>query len=827
MQKILNIPISSYLISDDSWSKYYFYAAVISIVFLLFSSNSISQQKSLRLWYGSPASCWEESLPLGNGRLGAMPDGGLLRENIVLNDITLWSGSAQDADKSDAGQYLPQIQKLLFEGKNIEAQEIMSEHFVCQGLGSGHGNGAKTPYGCYQILANLHLQYNYGIDSSKIFVDKYYRELSLDNAVAKTKFSVNNTSYEREYFTSFDDDVIIIKLSSGKLKKINFTLSMDRPELFAVKTENNKMQMSGQLNNGIDGKGMKYSVKLAVLADGGDIVTGEKTLQIKNANSAIIIISAGADYKLPNYLSAIDDNLARASKKLYKEELKNHIAKYQQLFHRTSLNLGTDLNYNIPTNERLAAFAASKLDNGLAVLYFQYGRYLLIGSTRAGLLPPNLQGLWANTIQTPWNGDYHLDINIQMNHWLLDVANLGMLNEPFFNLVKGLVEPGEKTAKAYYNAKGWVAHAISNIWGFTSPGESYAWGAYNTGSAWLCQMIWNHYEFSKDTAYLKMLYPVIKGSAEFYLSTLVKEPSHGWLVTAPSNSPENSFLLPNGKKATVCYGPAIDNQIIRFLFTAVIESGKELNIDKEFCDTLKKIIPQLPPILIGSDGRLMEWLKEYKEVEPYHRHVSHLWSLYPGNEITMTKPDLIKAARASLEARGDEGTGWSLAWKINFWARLHDGDRAYTLLYRLLKPVSGNDFNYSNGGGTYNNLFCAHPPFQIDGNFGGTAGIAEMLIQSHDGCIELLPALPNEWKNGSFSGLCARGGAEVSAKWKGEKVTTFSLKASSNGLFKIKIPRYAKNLYVKKNGAIIPNDITSHFLSVDLKKDESVEVVVK
>ena len=807
--------------------EYCIFPAISFILFLLLSSSSLAQEKPLRLWYESPAAYWEESLPLGNGRLGAMPDGGLLRENIVLNDITLWSGSNQNADKPDAYKFLPQIQKLLFDGKNIEAQDIMSQHFVCDGLGSGGGRGANVPFGCYQILANLRLHYDYGIDSAKVYPEKYYRELSLDNAIATTKFTFNNTAYEREYFTSFDDDVIIIRLSAGKPRKINFTLTMDRPEQFVVKTEGDQLQMSGQLNNGNDGKGMKYTVKLVIKPEGGKIITGEKSLQLKDANSALIFISAGTNYKSLEYLSVIENNLANALRKSYKEQKINHLNKYQQLFKRVNLKLGEDLNYNIPTDARLASFASSKRDNGLPVLYFQYGRYLLISSTRPGLLPPNLQGLWANTIQTPWNGDYHLDINIQMNHWPLEVANLGMLNEPFFNLVKGLVEPGEKTAKTYYDGRGWVAHVITNIWGFTSPGENYSWGSFNSGSAWLCQMLWSHYEFSKDTAYLRMLYPVLKGSAQFYLSTLVKEPSHGWLVTAPSNSPENAFILPNGKKANVCEGPTMDNQIIRFLFSATIQSCRELKVDEELCDILKKVITQLPPNQISSDGRLMEWLKEYKENEPYHRHVSHLWGLYPGNEISLNRPDLIKAAKASLEARGDEGTGWSLAWKINFWARLHDGNRAYTLLYRLLKPVSVREFNYSNGGGTYNNLFCAHPPFQIDGNFGGAAGIAEMLLQSQNGFIELLPALPNEWKTGNFSGLCARGGVEVSAKWKESKVSMITLKATSDGLFKIKLPDYAKNLIVKKNGVNISNDITNHFLSVELKKGDSADVSIK
>ena len=793
------------------------------VTLLLLSFTVYAQQKPLRLWYNSPATFWEATLPLGNGRLGAMPDGGVLKENIVLNDITLWSGGPQNADRPDAYKYLDTIQQLLFQGKNIEAQEVMGKYFVCDGQGSGHGNGVNVPYGSYQVLGNLGIEYDYGTDSAKVRAVKYYRILSLNNAIATTKFTVNNTSYSREYFTSFDDDVIAIRLSASQLRKINCRFTCNRPERYQTKVTGNELQLFGQLNNGTDGRGMQYMVRLAIKAEGGKIISTDSSLQLKDANSAIVYISAGTDYKNPNYLSTTATILAKALKKPYTLQKTNHIKKFQQLFNRAAIDIAGNTKDSLPTDQRLAAFNTNPSDNGLPVLYFQYGRYLLICSTRPGLLPPNLQGLWANTIGTPWNGDYHLNINIQMNHWPLEVTNLAVLNEPFFTLVNGLVQNGEKTAKAYYNGKGWVAHVITNIWGFTSPGEHYSWGSFNTGSAWLCQMLWNHYEFTHDTAYLRKLYPILKGSAEFYLSTLVKEPSHGWLVTAPSNSPENAFVLPNGQRANVCEGPTMDNQLIGFLFAATATAIDQLQIDKSFRHDLEKAIAQLPPNQIGKDGRLMEWLKEYQEAEPHHRHVSHLWDVYPNNNISTTTPGLANAAKASLQARGDEGTGWSLAWKINLWARLHEGDHAFLLLQKLLKPVRSTTMNMSNGGGTYDNLFCAHPPFQIDGNFGGTAGIAEMLVQSQNGYIELLPALPTNWKAGKFTNLCVRGGAEVTATWQNSQVRDATLTARINNTFLFKKPANLKKIILTKNGISQPVK-EGDLISIDAKKGEAVKL---
>lgn len=802
------------------------------LFFLLLFSDAYScyAQQDLRLWYKQPAQSWLQSVPLGNGRLGAMPDCKVFNENIVLNDITLWSGSPQDANRKGASKYLPQIRKLIFEGKNAEAEALVNKVFVCKGAGSGHGNGANVPYGSYQVLGNLHLKYDYGKVTFLIHPKNYARELSLDSAIAKCSYEINGVTYYREYFTSFSDDVIIIKIHANRHGKINFTLSLDRPERYTTTVQDNELYMSGQLNDGNPSadKGMRYLTRVKIKHEGGKLIPLDSTLQIKNANTAIIYISSATDFRHVPFKKKTKQLLKAAMNKSYSQERNEHIQAYQKLFHRVTLSLR---NKNVtqaalPTDERLRAFAKDPSDNGLPVLYFQFGRYLLISSTRPGLLPPNLQGLWANTIQTPWNGDYHLDINIQMNHWPVDVTNLPMLNEPFYTLVKGLVKPGAKTAKAYYNGEGWVAHVITNVWGYTAPGESASWGATNSGSGWLCHMLWSHYAFTLDKDYLKKIYPILKGSAAFYLSTLVKDPNNGWLVTAPSNSPENAFRLSNGKVAHVCAGPTIDNQIIRALFTHVIDAANILNKDKAFTHKLVYAKSQLPPNQIDDHGRLMEWLKPYQEVEPHHRHVSPLWGLYPGNEISLSEtPKLAEAAKKLLVRRGDISTGWSLAWKINLWARLHDGNHAFKLIRDLLRPTGQTGYNMTNGGGTYPNLFDAHPPFQIDGNFGGTAGIAEMLVQSQNGFIEFLPALPDQWANGSFKGLCIRDGGGVSAEWKDKKLTMATLLAKTDHIFKLKIPDNAKKVTVTVNDKVIKAIPQDKFIYLNLKKGEKAKLI--
>jgi alpha-L-fucosidase 2 len=433
---------------------------------------------------------------------------------------------------------------------------------------------------------------------------------------------------------------------------------------------------------------------------------------------------------------------------------------------------------------------ANDNDNGMATLLYQFGRYLSISSTRVGLLPPNLQGLWANQIHTPWNGDYHLDVNVEMNHWPVDVGNLSELDLPLAKLVEQMVPNGEKSAKAYYHANGWVAHVITNPWHFTEPGESASWGAAKSGSGWLCNNLWQYYAFTNDIAYLRRIYPVIKGSAVFYKDMLIRDPKSGFMVTSPSSSPENHFALPNGHDVSICIGPTIDNQILRELFTHVITASRLLTIDKAFRDTLQALLTQLPPAgRIAPDGRLMEWMEDYPETEVHHRHVSHLYGLYPADLITPdSTPELAAACQKTLDARGDDGPSWSIAYKMLWWSRLYDGNRAYKLFKDLLRPRLATNINYGAGGGTYPNLFSAGPPFQIDANFGGEAGIAEMLIQSHAGYIHLLPALPDQWREeGSVRGLKARGNFTVDFSWKNGRVISYHIYSPKARAVKIKV----------------------------------------
>lgn len=742
-------------------------------------------------YFDRPARMWEECLPLGNGRLGMMPDGGLDKEQVVLNEISLWSGSKQDTDNPQASYALPTIRRLLFEGRNDEAQQLMYQTFVCKGAGSGLGDGAEVPYGSYQLLGNLDIQYQYNSTDS---VSNYRRQLNLEDAVSTTSFKRGSVTFMRESFTSFTQDVGVIHLTADVEKALNFSYTMNRPEHAILRLEGNDLWLEGQLPDGVDTtacRGMKFAAcTRVVLPKGGLIVTDSSRITVQNASEAILLVSMATDYFASDYLERISQLLDEAARKSYMALEREHSSAYQQYFNRVSLDLGSSERDFWPIDKRLAAFSQDKNDPGLQALYFQFGRYLLISSTRVGLLPPNLQGLWCHTIHTPWNGDYHLNINLQMNHWPAEVTNLSELHMPLIEWTKKQVASGERTAKAYYNARGWVTHILGNVWEFTAPGEHPSWGATNTSAAWLCEHLYQHYLYTKDTAYLADVYPTMRGAAQFFVDMLVEDPKSKYLVTAPTTSPENAYRLPNGNTVSICAGSTMDNQIIRELFTNTIASAEVLGTDSDFVKILAEKKARLMPISIGKDGRIMEWLQEYEEVEPHHRHVSHLYGLYPGNEISLDKtPELAEAARKTLEIRGDESTGWSMAWKINFWARLHDGDHAWKLLTDLLRPCVDTGTNMVNGGGTYPNLFCAHPPFQIDGNFGGCAGMAEMLLQSQNDCIEVLPALPAAWPNGSFSGLKARGGAEVSAEWKNGKVEVMRVKALCKGNFRVKLPR--------------------------------------
>lgn len=771
------------------------------------------------LWYAQPAKVWMESLPIGNGRLGAMTYGGIEEEKLALNESTMWSGQYNENQNKPFGrEKMNQLRKLFFEGKLSEGNRIAGDNL--------HGN--QTSFGTHLPIGDLKMQFIYPEGK----VTGYHRSLSLDEAVSSVSFNSGGVNYKREYFATNPDNVLVLRLTADKQKSITMNMGLDLMRQADLSVEDNQLVFTGKVDFPLHGPGgVCFEGRIAVLADNGEVKMEQSGVGIKEADAVTLIVDVRTDYKSPDYKTLCADGVKKAAAKSYDELKQAHIKDYNTLYNRVSIHFGQDANRALPTDVRWKQVKEGKTDTGLDALFFQYGRYLTIASSRENSpLPIALQGFFNDNkaCNMGWTNDYHLDINTEQNYWAANVGNLAECNAPLFTYIKDLAHHGAKTAEVVYGCKGWTAHTTANVWGYTPASSTIIWGLFPMAGSWIASHLWTQYEFTQDKQYLaETAYPLLKGNAQFILDFLAKDPKSGYLMTGPSISPENWFRTAGGEEMVASMMPACDRELAYEILSNCVQASEILNTDREFADSLRTAIAQLPPIQLRANGAIREWFEDFEEAHPNHRHTSHLLALYPFSQITLEKtPELAEAARKTIEnrlsAENWEDTEWSRANMICMYARLKDAQEAYKSVQLLQGKLSRENLMTVSPGGIAG---AEGDIYSFDGNPAGTAGMAEMLVQNHEGYVEFLPCLPVEWKDGSFKGLCLKGGAEATAEWTNAVINKASLKATVDQVLKVKVPQGKKYRVLLNSKEAIANPDAKGLITVEMKRGDLLELL--